>query len=418
MPARSQKQTFTGTQDDLLASRLDLPEGRPRAFALFAHCFTCSKESIAASRICRALADYGIATLRFDFTGLGESGGDFGNTNFSSNVADVVRAADYLRESAAAPSLLVGHSLGGAAALAAAAHVPEATAVATIGAPAEPAHVQRALRPALPELEQRGEAEVTIGGRDLRVRKQFLDDIAAQPQRERIAELDRALLVMHSPVDQEVDVDNARQIYEAARHPKSFVSLDDAEHLLTRRADANYAASMLATWAARYLPQPDGAATAGESGGEDTSAEDGVVVRECGTGGLAQTILTGAHRLTADEPPGVGGEDSGPSPYEFVLAGLGACTSITMRMYAERKGWPLERATVRLWHSRVHAEDCATCETQAGMLDQIDRRVDLQGPLDEQQRARLVEIAGKCPVDRTLHSGVVVRTGEGEAGGS
>jgi uncharacterized OsmC-like protein/pimeloyl-ACP methyl ester carboxylesterase len=411
---RSERLEFPGSEGVLLAARLELPNATPRAYALFAHCFTCSKDVLAAARISRALTDFGIAVLRFDFTGLGQSGGDFANTNFSSNIEDLVHASDFLRERFAAPSLLIGHSLGGAAVLAAAHRVPEVRAVATIGAPADPDHLAHLLRGSRAEIEERGEAEVQLAGRTFRIRRQFLDDIAAQPQMERIRQLGAALLVMHSPVDATVDADNARRIYEAARHPKSFIALDGADHLLTKPADAVFAAAMLATWASRYTfaPLPDAVPVPKAA----DPAEGLVVVSESGTGGYTQNVLIGRHRLTADEPEPVG-MDTGPSPYDFLLAGLGACTSMTVRMYAQRKNWPLEKVTVSLRHSRIHAADCADCETGTGQVDRIERVIRLDGDLDDSQRQRLREIADKCPVHRTLHSEVQIDTTVSGTGG-
>jgi putative redox protein len=399
---RSTKIEFTGSHGVPLAARLDLPDTAPLAHALFAHCFTCNKDVVAAARIARALTAHGIAVLRFDFTGLGGSAGDFGNTDFSSNVADLVRAADHLREHHAAPTLLIGHSLGGAAVLAATHLVPEVRAVATIGAPADPEHALRLFGERRAEIEANGEADVVLGGRTFRIRKGFLDDIAGQPQAERIATLHAALLVMHSPTDEVVGIENARRIFDAARHPKSFVALDGADHLLTDRADAEFAATMLAGWAARH-------AHLGRATTEPLPSDGLVVVSENGEGPYAQTVTVGQHTFAADEPAPVGG-DSGPSPYELVLAGLGACTSMTVRMYADRKGWPLERVTVELRHSRVHAQDCADCETKTGILDRIQRTIRLDGDLDEQQRQRLMDIADKCPVHRTLNSEVQIVT--------
>ena len=394
---------FPGAHGSRLAARLDRPDGTPRAFALFAHCFTCSKDTLAAARISAALAASGFAVLRFDFTGLGGSEGEFANTNFSSNIADLVAAADWLRAEHAAPQLLIGHSLGGAAVLAAAAKIPESVAVATIGAPSDPAHAARLLAPARAEIEAAGEAEVELAGRRFRVRKQFLDDIAAQPQREAIAGLRRALLVFHSPADTTVEISNAAEIFMAAKHPKSFVSLDRADHLLTRQEDAAYVATVLAAWASRYLPHQPAA--------EKAAGTPGVVrVTETGSGKFAQEILVGPHRLIADEPAAVGGNDLGPSPYDLLLAGLGACTAMTLRMYADHKKLPLEKVSVELQHSKIHATDCADCETKEGKIDRIERVVDIRGPLDDEQRKRLLEIADKCPVHRTLHSEVLIET--------
>ncbi|MGH8839023.1 MAG: bifunctional alpha/beta hydrolase/OsmC family protein [Jiangellaceae bacterium] len=401
--ANYQRVTFTGTGGEALAGRLDLPAGQPRAVALFAHCFTRGKDIAAASRISQALTERGIAVLRFDFTGLGESDGEFANSTFSSNITDLVRAADHLHATIAAPTLLVGHSLGGAAVLAAAHRIPEVRAVATIGAPADPAHVTGLLRQDGAEIAASGEATVYLAGRPFRVRREFLADIASQPQTTRIANLNRALLVLHAAGDEIVGIDNARTIFEAARHPKSFVSLDDADHLLSRRGDAAYAATVIAAWAERYLPpverEPDKSGTPAS-----------VVVTDSGDGVLTQQVRAGRHTLIADEPASVGGDDLGPTPYDLLLAALGACTSMTVRMYAQRKNWPLRSTTVTLTHSKIHAADCEACETTSGRLDHILREVHFDGDLDADQRARLLEIANKCPVHRTLRSEVVVET--------
>jgi putative redox protein len=341
--------------------------------------------------------------LRFDFTGLGASEGEFANTNFSSNVGDLVRAADFLRQEYAAPKILIGHSLGGAAVLAAAGQVSEAVAVATIGAPFEPAHVARHLAAARAEIEAKGEAEAMLGGRVFRIKRQFLDDIAAHKLSAHIAGLKKALIVFHAPRDEIVGIDNAAHIFTAARHPKSFVSLDDADHLLSRRADAIYLAEVLAVWASRYLPEA-------EATPEAAPNPDQVVVTETGEGRFVQTVRAGRHRLRADEPKDVGGDDVGPGPYDYLLAGLGACTSMTLRLYAERKRLPLERVTVRLRHEKIHASDCADCEAREGKLDQIERTLELAGPLDDASRHRLLEIADMCPVHRTLISEVKIRT--------
>jgi uncharacterized OsmC-like protein/pimeloyl-ACP methyl ester carboxylesterase len=400
---RTERLEFTGSLGPTLAGRLELPAHAPRAFALFAHCFTCGKDVLAASRVARALTDHGIAVLRFDFTGLGGSDGDFGNTNFSSNVADLLEAAAHLRENYSAPSILIGHSLGGAAVIAAAEHLPETRAVVTIGAPADTGHVQRLLVGSRDEIEEEGEAEVNLAGRSFRIRRQFLDDIGEQPQAQRIENLDAALLVMHSPTDKVVGVDQARRIFQQARHPKSFVALDGADHLLTRASDAAFVASMVSVWADRYVSEEAAPAPAPE--GE----EGAVVVAENGHGLYGQNIVSGRHVLAADEPEPVG-LDTGPSPYDLLLAGLGACTSMTLRMYADRKDLPLEKVTVSLRHSRTHAEDCTDCETKEGRLDRIERVISLEGDLDEDQQRRLHEIADRCPVHRTLQSEVVVDT--------
>lgn len=395
---------FTGEGGHQLAAALDAPDGPILAYALFAHCFTCGKDVLAAKRIAVALAAKGIAVLRFDFTGLGASEGEFANSTFSSNVADLVRAAAHLRETRAAPALLIGHSLGGAAILAAAGQIPEAKAVVTIAAPSDPVHVTHLFKERIEDIRAQGKVEVQLAGRPFHIRREFLDDIAEHSLAAHIAKLHKALLVMHSPTDDTVGIDNATKIFAAAKHPKSFVSLSGSDHLLSNRRDGAYVADVIAAWAARYI-EPVAAHP-------DTASEGprNVVVRETRNSKFQQIITSGPHEMIADEPVAVGGEDSGPGPYDFVLAGLGACTSMTMRMYADRKSLPLDRVTVTLKHSKIHASDCAECETREGMLDQIDRVIRIEGALDADQRARLMEIADKCPVHRTLHSEIRIVT--------
>jgi uncharacterized OsmC-like protein/alpha-beta hydrolase superfamily lysophospholipase len=400
----SERFDFFNAAGERLAALLDSPIERPCAYALFAHCFTCGKDINAAKRIAEGLTALGIAVLRFDFTGLGSSEGEFANTTFSSNVADLIAAAAELRNKRQAPAILIGHSLGGAAVLAAAGEVPEARAVVTIGAPCDPAHViglvqNRGM------IAATGDIDVALAGRSFRVSRAFLEDVAEQKLEARIAGLRKALLVFHSPSDDIVGIENASRIFTAAKHPKSFVSLAGADHLLSRRSDAAYVANVLHAWAERYLDLPEVALDLPERAGV-------VVVRETRGGRLQQEIKVGRHRFLADEPTVAGGLDSGPGPYDLVLAGLGACTSMTLRLYAERKALPLDRVTVRLAHSRIHAADCENCETKEGMLDRIDRVITLSGNLDEDQRKRLLEIADKCPVHRTLTSEIDIRTME------
>jgi putative redox protein len=396
---------FTSSEGHQLAASLDLPEREPVAYALFAHCFTCGKDVLAARRIALALAAKGIAVLRFDFTGLGSSEGDFANSTFSSNVADLVRAADHLRETRKAPAILIGHSLGGAAILAAAGQIPDARAVVTIAAPSDPAHVTGLFKDRIEDIRKHGEVEVSLAGRPFHIKREFLDDIAEHGLLDDVAKLHRALLIMHSPTDDTVSIDNATRIFVAARHPKSFVSLADADHLLTGKRDAAYVADVIAAWAERYLDPvaPEPAVDLGE-------LPRNVMVRETRNSKFQQMVSVGPHRMLADEPVAAGGEDTGPGPYDFVLAGLGACTSMTMRLYADRKSLPLERVTVTLKHSKIYAEDCAECETKAGMLDQIDRVIAMEGNLDAEQRKKLMEIADKCPVHRTLTSEIHIVT--------
>jgi putative redox protein len=396
----SKKIEFPGSTGSSLAARLDLPL-EPRAFALFAHCFTCGKDAFAAPRIADALTARSIAVLRFDFTGIGSSEGDFANTNFSSNVQDLIAAADYLRRNHAAPSLLIGHSLGGAAVLAAAPHVPEATAVVTIAAPASAAHVTHNFAADLAEINEKGTAKVTLSGRSFTITKQFLDDVAEQNVLAGLAKLKKALLVCHAPRDEYVGIDNATQIFTAARHPKSFLSLDSADHLLRKREDAIYLAEVIAAWASRYLPVAE----------EQATLPPGTVeVRETLTGPLAQRVLAGRHVFMAGEPVEVGGDDAGPGPYDYLLAALGACTSMTMRLYADRKGLAAERFSVRLSHRKVHAQDCADCETKEGNIGEITRDITIEGDIPEAARTRLMEIADRCPVHETLTHEIKIRS--------
>ncbi|MFI6541305.1 alpha/beta fold hydrolase [Nonomuraea sp. NPDC050547] len=377
------KVLFPGSGGEPLAGRLELPAGPVVATALFAHCFTCGKDSVAASRISRGLAARGVAVLRFDFTGLGQSGGDFANTTFTSNVGDLVCAAGHLRETIGAPGILIGHSLGGAAVLAAAELIPEARAVVTIGAPAGTTHVEHLLGSSRAEIEASGVAEVVLAGRPFRISKEFLSDIRRQDQHERIAGLRRALLVMHAPQDELVGVENARLIYDAARHPKSFVSLDGADHLLTDRRDAAYVADVLAAWAGRYL----------EAAPEAVGEAGVVTVAETRTGRYQQSVTAGRHRLIADEPRSFGGNGSGPGPFDLLLAALGACTSITVRMYADAKRIPLEHVTVSLRRKGK---------------DTIVKDLALTGGLSAAQRDKLHEIADKCPVHRALTGSLTI----------
>jgi uncharacterized OsmC-like protein/fermentation-respiration switch protein FrsA (DUF1100 family) len=407
MPA--ERFDFTNSQGEKLAALLDRPDGPIRAVALFAHCFTCGKDNKAARLIAHGLTSHGIAVLRFDFTGLGSSEGEFANTTFSSNIDDLVAAADHLRVTVGAPAVLIGHSLGGAAVLAAAHRIAETRAVATIAAPFDPAHVAGLFGDRVDEIESKGEIEVTLVGRPFRIRRALLADIAGQNLTERIAGLRKALLVFHSPTDETVGIDNASRIFTAAKHPKSFISLAGADHLLRRPSDAAYVAHVVAAWAERYLDM----AAPTQPSAEAEPRE--VLVRETRRGTFQQEITAGRHRLLADEPVAAGGLDSGPGPYDLLLAALGACTAMTLRLYAERKKLPLARTRVRLRHSRIYAADCAECETKEGMLDRIERIITLEGELDAEARKRLIEIADKCPVHRTLTSEINIRTVEESA---
>ncbi len=399
--AQRRQVSFRGGDDSLLVGTLDLPAGRPAAVALFAHCFTCDRTSRAASRVGRTLAEAGYAVLRFDFTGLGDSEGSFGETTFTSNLDDLRAAAQWLGEELEPPRLLVGHSLGGAAVLAVAGELDSVEAVAVIGAPSTPAHVTGLLDDAVPVPD--GHLAVTIGGRSLHVSPDLAGDLAAQPQLERIRTLGRPLLVLHAPTDSVVGIGEARTIFEATRHPKSFVSLDQADHLLLRGEDADFAGDVIATWARRYVRDHADRTPA-------TTAPGAVVVDELDhTTGYAHRAAVGAHTWLV-EPPDVGGTDTGPGPYDVLLSALGACTSMTMRMYARRKGWEYGRSRVTLRHGRVHASDCETCESTTGHVDRVERHIELDPALPKEQRAALLSIADRCPVHRTLLGEIEILT--------
>ena len=394
--------TFAGHSGDMLAARLDMPEGPHLATALFAHCFTCSKDIAAARRISGRLAMMGIAVLRFDFTGLGHSGGEFANTSFTTNARDLEFAATYLAGRDMAPSLLIGHSLGGAAVLRAAGKIDSVRAVVTIGAPFDPGHVTHNFSDALEQIASDGQAEVDLGGRPFTISQEFVQDVTSERLEPAIAGLKRALLVMHAPRDSVVDISNATRIFTTAKHPKSFVTLDDADHLISRPRDAEYAAEVIAAWAGRYLHLRPPAPPPG--------APEGVIrVSEADQSGFLQDVQSGPdHHMLADEPKAYGGSNRGMSPYGFLAAGLGACTSMTIRMYARRKGWPLDHVSVDVRHDKVHAQDASSGSTDK--IDTFRRRIALEGDLTEDQRAKLLQIADKCPVHRTLERGATVVT--------
>lgn len=406
MSAHTIRAEFDGHSGAKLAARLDLPAGEIRAWALFAHCFTCSKDTLAAKRISGELARAGIAVMRFDFTGLGSSDGEFASTNFSSNVADLRAAADWLAGHYSAPAILVGHSLGGAAVLALAGDLPSVKAVVTLGAPAEASHVIHNFEGHIDEIAARGEAEVTLGGRSFTIQRQFVEDLSATSLAGRIGKMKKPLLVLHAPRDQVVGIDNAAAIFTAAKHPKSFVSLDGADHLVTKAADANYVASVIASWAARYLPEE-------AARREDEPVED-VVVGETGQGKFQVSVQAGPHRFLADEPADVGGSDTGPSPYDLMGAALGACTAMTLRMYARLKKLDLGLVSVTVRHNKVHAADCLECTDEeranGGKIDRFERIVSIDGGVHAELADKIVEIANKCPVHRTLEHGAKVVT--------
>ncbi|MFZ5964656.1 alpha/beta fold hydrolase [Thalassococcus sp. BH17M4-6] len=398
----TERLTFEGHAGDTLAARLDLPDGPHLATALFAHCFTCGKDIAAARRISARLAAMGIAVLRFDFTGLGHSQGEFANTTFTSNAEDLQNAARALTERGMPPDLLIGHSLGGAAVLRAAAGIASATAVVTLAAPFDPGHVTHNFGAALDDIRSVGQAKVDLGGRPFTIGRAFVEDVEGAHLKQAVATLRKALLVLHAPRDAVVDISNASDIFLAAKHPKSFVTLDGADHLISDPADAEYAAEVISAWAGRYLTLTPPAPPIG--------APEGVVrVSEADPKGFLQDVQAGPHHhAVADEPLAYGGTNRGMSPYGFISAGLGACTSMTIRMYARRKGWPLAHVQVDVCHDKVHAQDAGTASEQK--IDVFRRRIRLEGDLDAAQRAKLLEIADKCPVHRTLERSSTTET--------
>ena len=392
----AQKITFPSAKGRELAARLENPiSQKPYAYAIFIHCFT-SKNPNAVQHISRALTRYGIALLCLEFTTLSDSE-EADDTNFSSSVEDVLSAADFLEKEYAAPTLLVGHSLGGAAVLLASLRIDSVQAIATIAAPSRPDHVQQLFTEDIETIRQEGTAKITLGGQSFTVTQQLIDELREGHEKHTYKQIQKPLLILHSPVDQTFGIDNASDIYLQAKHPKSFISLDDADHLLSRQADAEYAATMIGNWVQRYVKLP-----------EEATMEEQVVTQT--ENSFTTEIMAQQHHFVADEPESVGGHDLGPTPYDLVAAGLGACTGMTLRMYADRKGWPLEEVRVHLQHEKVYAEDCESCEDPKKKIDQIARIIELRGNLDEKQRQRLVEIANKCPVHKTLEAGVVVVT--------
>lgn len=403
MILKTEKISFQGALGNTLSARLDNPQGEIKAYALFVHCFTCSKDFLAASHISSALTQKGIAVLRFDFTGLGSSEGEFSNTNFSSNIEDIKAAINFLKSKGKSPQILIGHSLGGSAVLRAAESLPDLKAIVTINAPSDPSHLRHLLKSSLPEIEAQGYAKVVLAGREFQIQKQFIDDLENHKSLSYLKDIRAALLIFHSPQDTIVDVDNAKLIFTAAHHPKSFISLYEADHLLTRPADAAYVADIIKSWVDRYLSEEQ------KSGPSERKNND-VIVTEMGDGKFTQLIQVGEHTLMADESLEIGGNNKGPSPYDFILAGLGACTSMTIRMYADRKRIPLEGINVTLAHQKVYNEDLTNCVDKNERLDLIERVLFLEGDLTFEQKEDLVRIAEKCPVHKTLTQSSIIKT--------
>ena len=398
---RSLNISFKNEQNITISAKLELPlEKNPKAFAIFAHCFTCSKNLSAVVNISRALAQHGFAVLRFDFTGLGESEGEFSDTNFTTNTTDLIAAYSFLEENYKAPTLVIGHSLGGTAVLSAAHNFKATKGIVTIGAPYNPEHLKKLFTAKSEVIENVGEATVHIGGRAFKIKRQLIEDLVGASKNKSIGKLDKALLIFHSPQDQVVDISNAKEIYINAKHPKSFISLDRADHLLSNKGDSTYVGNTIAAWGDRYVEIEN-------SKELDTNLQ---VVTLTGEKGYTTDIKAGRHSLTADEPISVGGLNLGPSPYDLLVSGLGACTSMTLRMYADRKNIDLKEIKVHLRHDKVHSADCESCETKSGSIDQIQRRIELTGNLSEDEKTKLLEIADKCPVHRTLNNEIAVKT--------
>ena len=395
---------FRNAEGQELSAKLEQPvDKKPRSYAIFAHCFTCHKNLLAVTNISRSLTAKGIAVLRFDFTGLGESEGEFSETNFSSNVDDLIAAADYLKENHEAPKIIIGHSLGGAAAIMAASRIKEIEAVATIGAPADVPHVKHLFQGSVEEIETSGQAMVSLGGRPFTIKKQFIDDLESNDLESILKSLKKPLLILHSPQDDTVDISNAAKIYNAAMHPKSFISMDGADHLLTRRSDSLYAGDVVATWASRYIDLSDNV---------DLDTDMQVVVRNEKANGLLTEVKASGHYLIADEPESVGGTNLGGTPYDLLLSALGACTAMTLRLYANHKGIDLEEVKVHMSREKRYDEDAKNPDDKQRKMEFIDREIEISGNMTQAQKERMIEIADRCPVHKTLTHGLSINTTE------
>ena len=405
MGQKSFKFEFQNLQGETLSGKLELPTSKhPKAYALFAHCFTCSKNIGAATRISRSLTQAGVAVLRFDFTGIGNSEGDFENTDFSSNIDDLISAARALEKKYYGPSILIGHSLGGAAVLKAGRQISSVNAIVTLGAPSDPKHVSKLFSEKLDTINNDGEAEVNLAGRKFTISKKFLEDIKEANLLESVKNLKKALLIIHSPIDETVSIDHAAQIYQSAMHPKSFISLDGADHLLSNKEDSEFVAQMIGAWSRRYLTQ---------ASEETPSVNDGEILVQSRKGEkFTQDIFNRNHALVADEPTSIKGSDLGMNPYELLLSALGACTSMTIKMYADLKKIPLDDVQVKLFHEKIHSDDCQDCqdcqETNSKKIDKIQKEIVVTGDLSEDEKKKLHEIAEKCPVNKTLKSEIII----------
>lgn len=390
MAYTSKKFDFENAQGEKLSGRLELPS-KPIAFAIFAHCFTCSKNILAATRISKTLGEMGIAVLRFDFTGLGNSEGDFSNTNFSSNVGDLKSAYEALEKEFEAPKLLIGHSLGGAAVLKIAPSLEKLKAVVTIGAPSDTTHVAHLFDQAGDEIEKEGKAKVNLAGREFTIKKQFIDDINEQDILKELSKARKSFLIMHSPLDETVSIDHAGKIYNSLKHPKSYVSLDKADHLVTNHEDARYIANMIRTWVSRYIEAPDEVRP---------QVKEHIHTQNRAGHQYTTDIYSPQHHLVADEPRNLKGDDLGMGPYELLLSALGACTTMTIKMYCSRKNIEINKVTVDLSHEKEE-------ET---FKDIINKKISIEGDFTAEQKQRIFEIAEKCPVNKTLQSQVEIKS--------
>jgi putative redox protein len=398
----SENITFENSRGEKLSARIEFPiDRKPHNFAVFAHCFTCNKNFKAVRYITQALTAEGFGVLSFDFTGLGLSEGDFADTTFSSSVDDLICATNYLKENYVAPTLIVGHSLGGAAVILAASQFDEIKAVVTIGTPSAPQHVRHLLESGIEEIEEKGVAEVNIGGRPFTVKKEFIEDLDNQNLLGIVKQMRKSYLFLHSPQDTIVGIENASELYLAARHPKSFISLDGADHLLSKEKDACYAGDVIANWAKRYVEIPEP---------KVLSTQSHIVAYLDTKEKFTTHIKADQHSLIADEPKSFGGNDFGASPYQLVASGLAACTVMTLRLYAERKKWDLKEVFCHIRHEKTHLEDCKDCENPKAKIDKFTRELELIGDLNDEQKQKLLEIADKCPVHRTLENVAHIET--------
>ena len=396
MNQKSRNITFTNSEGIELSAHMEFPPDiHPKAYAIFAHCFTCSKNLLAAKNLTRSMAKEGIAVLRFDFTGLGESQGDFEDSNFSSNVSDLLAASQFLESEFEAPQVIIGHSLGGAAVIYAASKLESIRAVATVGAPASVDHVVHLLEGKKEEVMEKGEADVKISGRKFKIKKQFLEDIESKNLEKLMSDFRKPILIMHSPQDEIVSVDNAAKLYDMAWHPKSFVSLDGADHLLSKKKDSLYVGQLIASWSSRYVDEQE----------EETPETDHRVVAQLTReNNFTTTMKAGKHSFLADEPEDVGGDNLGPNPYDLLASALAACTAMTIKMYSDRKEWKLEQVNVHVDHKKSHKADCEECEKKSSRIDHFERSIEIDGDLSDEQCSRLLEIANKCPVHKTLET--------------